>query len=55
MKKTYIQPTTLTVNLQHMQMLCESITDVEGGDLEIGGEGNEPARVKSANIWDEEW
>lgn len=59
MKKTYIQPEILTATLQHTQMLCESITDVQSGttdvDIFYGGEGTGPARVKLHSIWDEEW
>ena len=60
MKKTYIQPEMLTVKLQHMQMLCESLTAVENGNPDTNiiydGEGTGPARVKEGtNVWDEEW
>ena len=60
MKKTYIQPEMLTVKIQHMQMLCESLTAVEDGSestsISYGGEGTGPARTKeSNNVWDEEW
>ena len=58
--KTYIQPAMLTVRLQHMQMLCESLTSVQDGSnntgIGYGGEGTGPARTKeSHNVWDEEW
>ena len=59
MKKTYIQPEVLTMKLQHMQMLCESLTSVQDGNgntgIGYGGEGTGPARVKDTNVWDEEW
>ena len=60
MKKTYIQPEMLTAKLQHMQMLCESLTSVEddstGTNIIYAGEGTGPARTKeSHNVWDEEW
>ena len=50
----------LTVKLQHMQMLCESLTAVENGNPDTNiiydGEGTGPARVKEGtNVWDEEW
>jgi len=50
----------LTVRLQHMQLLCESLTSVQDGSnntgIGYGGEGTGPARTKeSHNVWDEEW
>ena len=48
----------LTMKLQQMQMLCESVTNVSGGSdtgIGYGGGGTGPARVKDANVWEEEW
>ena len=50
----------LTAKIQHMQMLCESLTAVEddstGTNIGYAGEGTGPARTKeSHNVWDEEW
>jgi len=58
MKKTYLQPTMNVVKIQHSQMLCGSITDVEGGDTSIGygGSSTQSARVKSNTVdWDDDW
>ena len=58
MKKTYIQPSTLTVEMQHNQIIATSI--ISNADLQptIGagdGTGDSAPRVKETNIWDEEW
>ena len=49
----------LTMKLQHMQMLCESVTNIQDGNgntgVGYGGAGTGPARVKDTNVWDEEW
>ncbi len=57
MKRNYIQPAMFAVRLwQQSQILTGSITDVEGNvDVNYGGEGTEPARVKPHSIWDEDW
>ena len=58
MKQIYVQPAMLTMRLQQMQMLCESLNDVSGGSdtgIGYGGGGTGPARVKDANVWEEEW
>ena len=49
MKKNYCKPTMNVVKIQHTQMLCDSITGVEGGDTGIGygGGGSGPARARS--------
>ena len=61
MKKNYKNPTMLAVKLQHQNIIAaspvnsiESNTDV---GLTYGGasNGDESARVKQGNIWDEEW
>ena len=48
-KQTYQKPTMNVVKIQHSQMLCASITGVEGGDTGIkgGGSGSGPARARS--------
>ena len=60
MKKNYCKPTMNVVKIQHSQMLCGSITGVEGGDTGItgGGPGSGPARARSYggidwDDWDE--
>ena len=58
MKKTYIQPSTLTVEMQHNQIIATSIVGNAGfvstpGDGD--GTGDSAPRVKETNIWDEEW
>ena len=56
MKKTYIQPSTLTVEMQHNQIIATSI--ISNADLQPTiepGDGTEHPRVKETNIWDEEW
>ena len=42
------------VKIQHSQMLCASITGVEGGDtgITVGGPGSGPARARSFG-WDD--
>ncbi len=56
MKKTYIQPSTLTVEMQYNQIIAMSIGGNAGFDpTPQPGDGTEPPRVKETNIWDEEW
>lgn len=55
MKKTYIIPEMLTVQLGTCKMMAESTPDVG-----IGGGSVDPGNVdvkenKSKNVWDEEW
>ena len=54
MKKNYCKPTMNVVKIQHSQMLCGSITGVEGGDTRIGYSGGSsgPARSRSFD-WDD--
>ena len=59
-KQKYQKPTMNVVKIQHSQMLCASITGVEGGDTGItgGGPGSGPARSRSNggidwDDWDE--
>ena len=58
MKKTYIQPSTLTVVLQHTSHIMDVSTIESDGVFNPTpqpGDGTEPPRVKATNIWDEEW
>jgi hypothetical protein len=57
MKKTYITPSIIMVNLQHQGMLMQSVTQTEGNaNLRIGGAGSGESRTKEhVNVWDEEW
>ena len=58
MKKTYIQPSTLTVEMQHNQIIAMSIGGNGGFDPTPGpGDGTGPStpQVKEKNIWDDEW
>ena len=54
MKKNYCKPAMNVVKIQHSQMLCGSITGVNGGDTGItgGGPGSGPARARSFD-WDD--
>ena len=53
-KQKYQKPTMNVVKIQHSQMLCASITGVEGGDtgITVGGPGSGPARARSFD-WDD--
>ena len=53
-KQMYQKPTMNVVKIQHSQMLCASITGVEGGDtgITVGGPGSGPARARSFG-WDD--
>ena len=58
MKKTYLQPTMMVVTLQQHSIICSSpVNRVSGNaDLDYGGGGNGPARVKSNTVdWDDDW
>lgn len=63
MKKTYLQPTMMVVRLQQHSIICTSngvnrvSTNLdEGDDLDYGGAGSGPARVKSNTVdWDDDW
>ena len=62
MKKTYLQPTMMVVTLQQHSIICTSkVSSVstnlgEGNDLDYGGAGSGPARVKSNTVdWDDDW
>jgi len=62
MKKTYLQPTMMVVRLQQHSIICSSLVNRvstnldEGDDLDYGGAGSGPARVKSNTVdWDDVW
>ena len=63
MKKTYLQPAMMVVTLQQHSIICTSkgVSRVstnldEGDDLDYGGAGSGPARVKSNTVdWDDDW
>ncbi len=57
MKRNYIQPAMFAVRFCHQsQILTRSVRDVDSNvDIDYGGEGTEPARVKPHSIWDEDW
>jgi len=60
MKKTYIQPSTLTVEMQHTSHIMEPSRVISDGVfdesiLDGDGTGTSTPRVKATNIWDEEW
>ena len=58
MKKTYIQPATIEVNLQHQYIICQS-TDAYGMNRSLQSDEVDAAWTKensgSGNSWDEEW
>ncbi len=57
MKKTYLQPAMMVVRLQQQSIICTSngVNRVSGNvDLDYGGSGTGPARVKSNTVdWDD--
>ena len=58
MKKTYIMPEALIVELGTLQMMAESLPIGEGGGE--GGTITDPDDIltkenKNVNVWDEEW
>ena len=58
MKKTYISPAFIAVELRCNQMLAESTLGIKSGDIDSEGsvlvkEDNSPVTNKS--VWDEEW
>jgi len=56
MKKTYISPTMLTVQLGTMHILAESVLISNNSDDAIG-DSNEilTKENRDVNVWDEEW
>ena len=62
MKKTYMKPEIDPVVMQHTNIICGSITRINGdggGDTGIGyggkSEENEEFLVKDHNVWNDEW
>ena len=57
MKKTYISPETLTVELGTMQMMAESLTISTGSDAPEIGSSSEilTKETRDINLWDDEW
>jgi len=58
MKKTYISPSTLCVEIRCNQMLAESIgIDSDITVTEVGNAGwvKEESNLTSKSIWDNEW
>ena len=59
MKKSYISPTMLVVQLQHHSIICQSTLrgfSCSEEDIGYGGGGSGDACTReSSGIWDEEW
>ena len=59
MKKTYIQPTTIEVKLQHHANILTVSTDAYGMNRSLQSEEVDEAWTKenssSSNAWDDEW
>ena len=59
MKKTYIQPATIEVKLQHHANILTVSTDAYGMNRSLQSEEVDEAWTKenssSGNAWDEEW
>ena len=64
MKKTYISPAALTVQLGYRDALLQSVSSTEGlGGTSWGGSTSQEGGPSSAdvkgmtdvNVWDEEW
>ena len=59
MRKTYIQPTTIEVKLQHHTNILTVSTDAYGMNRSLQSEEVDEAWTKensgSGNAWDEEW
>ena len=53
MKKTYIIPEALTVELGSIRMIAESVVDVDPTPVNPGD--FETKEIKDVNVWDEEW
>ena len=55
-KKTYISPAALTVQLGTVQMMAQSLTINKGSENTIS-ESNQilTNENKDVNVWDEEW
>ena len=58
MKKTYISPAALTVQLSTCHMMAESIviiTESTGSDDDTITDGSQVLTKESKSIWDNEW
>lgn len=57
MKKTYITPRIIMLQLHHQGLLMQSIARTQSNaDLNYQGAGNGDSRTKEqGNVWDEEW
>jgi len=57
MKKTYIQPVMLQVELGTEQMVAESQVRIQDltGDAAKQNEVNTSYRTKQRNVWDQQW
>ena len=55
-KKTYISPAALTVQLGTVQMMAESLTIHKGSTTTITNQNQILTKEnKDVNVWDEEW
>ena len=57
-KKTYISPEMLTVQLSAMQMMAESLNIIQGGATISSSNDilvKEQNTTSDVNLWDEEW
>ena len=58
MKKTYISPAMLTVQLGTVHMMAESLVISRGGGATIDNSGDilvKENNVSDVNVWDNEW
>ena len=58
MKKTYISPASLTVQLGTTQMMAESLTINRGSSTSIQNSGDilvKEDNTSDVNLWDNEW
>ncbi len=55
MKKTYISPAALTVQLGTTQMMAQSLRINKNGATISGSEQILTNENKDVNLWDEEW
>ena len=59
-KKTYMQPTTNVVKIQHSKMLCVSLRTSGLGDDNLGydkngGDQSSAWSREHKNVWDDDW
>ncbi len=56
MKKTYLSPVALTIQLGTVQMMAESLTINKGSSNAITSSNQILTKEnKDVNVWDEEW